>query len=218
MKCERRSVVSRFPNSQNVGLWLASWLGWLVSLLRFNVKSMVFALVDTGIIVFWTHLSAWAMNLMPWLTMPLIGRIMDLGLYFTKHEQLSNTINRSDHRFLLAFYKYLAIIGFHCSVRSLIFAHFARLEQLLLISASNLQVLSNYPTPLIGQIDNCLYFASLYNYLMPLISSSLEQLSDAIHRSEHWYLLVLYKSWAIIQCHWWVRLYIYIYIYIYSGI
>jgi len=161
MKCERRSVVSRFPNSQNVGLWLASWLGWLVSLLRFNVKSLEFALVDAGLSYFGR---IWAPEQWIWChysPLPLIGRIIDLCLYFTKHEQVSNTINRFNHRFLLAFHKCLAITGFHWSVRSLIFAHFARLEQLLLISASNLQVLSNYPMPLIGQIDICLYFAGL---------------------------------------------------------
>jgi len=123
--------------------------------------------------------------------MPLIGQTIDICLYFTSLEQLSYAIDRSVHRYVLVFFRSWAIIWCRWSVRPLIFACI-------------LQVLSNYPMPLIGQtIDICLYLAII------------EQLSRAIDRSDHWYLfvfykyrsdhvylLVFYKSWVTIRCHW----------------
>ena len=82
---------------------------------------------------------------------------------------------RSDRWYLLVLYRSWAVIPCHWSV-------------IMLIVACILQVLRNHPMPLISQIvDICLHITSL------------EQLSDAIYRSD---LLVFYKSWAIIQCHW----------------
>ena len=113
--------------------------------------------------------------------MALIGQIGDACLYFTSPEQLFDAIDRSDRWYLFEFYKSLAIIQCHWSAGSL-------------ICVCTLQIWSNNPMPLIGQtIDSCLYFESL------------EQLWDAIDRSYRWYLLVFYKSGAIIldrSDHW----------------
>ena len=103
------------------------------------------------------------------------------------------------HRHLLIFCKSWAIIPCHWPVTQLIFACILRVLSNSLIPLIGqivdiclyLQVLSNYPVPLIGQIiDNCLYFTGL------------EQLSHPLDWSDHWYMLVLFKYWAIILCHW----------------
>ena len=102
-------------------------------------------------------------------------------LYFTSLEELFDAIDRADRSYLHVCYKSWAIIRCHWSVTSVILACI-------------LQVWSNNPMPLIGQIlDICLYFTSL------------EQLFEAIDWSDHRYLLVFHKSWTIIRCRWSVR-------------
>jgi len=123
-------------------------------------------------------------------------------LYFTSLEELFDAIDRANRSYLNLFYKYWAIIRCHWSARSVILACI-------------LQVWSNNPMPLISHIlDICLYLQVLSNYSRPFIGqiigiswyfTSLEQLSDATDRKDRWYLLVFYKSWAIIRYHWSVR-------------
>ena len=62
------------------------------------------------------------------------------------------------------------------------------------VFACILQVWSNYWMLLVGHIVN------IYLYV-----TSMEKLFDAIDRSDRWYLLVFYKYWATIPCHWSVR-------------
>ena len=91
--------------------------------------------------------------------MPLIGQIIDRCLDFANLAQLLDAIDRSVHTYVLGFCKYWVIIA---------------AIDLSMICACSLWVLSNFLMPLTGPTTGiCLY------------STSLEQLSDAIHRSDH---------------------------------
>jgi len=156
------------------------------------------------------------------LSVPLIGEIIDICSYFTSLEQLSDAIDRSDHRYLLVFLNTPKYFGHllhlrefmsraqFCSSKPLLVKNLCAIYARIGVSGRPgqtldllacwigqiidicciLSVLSNFPMLLTGQIiDICLYFTSL------------EQLCDTIDWSDHLYLLVFYKSWAIIRCH-----------------